>query len=166
MPRRIFQYLWFQCSSPFGSLLTNSVIDGAIGVCTIVYLGTLNYLTLYSSCTWWFSPFHHVTSLFLHGSRVTTFSRGVLHTSLAMVVWHHMTGIFIRVHHRHRHQRNEKQNTLRSQPKFPRSFRFRLSVRTSVLHGCSAGAAKLHVLCGMPPVSSDRPTGGYRLYHF
>jgi hypothetical protein len=42
----------------------------------------------------------------------------------------------------------------------------RLSVRTSVLHGCSAGGAELHVLCGMPPVSSDRPAGGYRLYHF
>jgi hypothetical protein len=79
---------------------------------------------------------------------VTTFSRGVLHTSLAMVVWHHMTPIFIRVHHRHRHQRHEKQNTLRSQPKFPRSFRFRLSVRTSVLHGCSAGGAKLRT-CAM-----------------
>ena len=97
---------------------------------------------------------------------MTIFSRGMLHTSLAMVVWHHMTCLFIRAHHRHRHQRNEKQNTLRSQPEFPRSFRFRFSVRTSVLHGCSAGGAKLHVLCGMPPVSSDRPVGGYRLYHF
>ena len=61
---------------------------------------------------------------------ITTLSCGVLHTSLVMTVWHHMTGIFIRIHHRHRHQRNKKQNSLRSQRKFSRSFRFEPSART------------------------------------
>ena len=42
---------------------------------------------------------------------MTTLSCGVLHTSLVMTVWHHMAGIFIRIHHRHRHQRNKKQNS-------------------------------------------------------
>ena len=61
---------------------------------------------------------------------MTTLSSGVFHTSLVMTVWHHMTGIFIRIHHRHRHQRNKKQNSLRSQRKFTRSFRFEPSART------------------------------------
>ena len=39
---------------------------------------------------------------------MTTLSCGVLHTSVVIMVWHHMAGIFIRIHHRHRHQRNKK----------------------------------------------------------
>ena len=52
----------------------------------------------------------------VHGISMTTLSSGVLHTSLVMTVWHHMAGIFIRIHHRHRHQRHKKkQNSVRRQ---------------------------------------------------
>ena len=96
----------------------------------------------------------HESSACLHGCLVDTLSCGVLHTSLVMMVWHHMTGIVIRVNHLHHHERNQKQNSSRSQ------------FWTFLIHECFAGGGfsrfREEAYCWLPrfgvPVPNSPPS--------
>ena len=68
---------------------------------------------------------------------MTTLSSGVLHTSLVMTVWHHMTGIFIRIHHRHRRiHANLKLPLAAFQPRFSTTAALRMPYYISTPMAC------------------------------